>query len=81
MHLSILWNRHFRLLESPADFAAAVNEYLAASLPLLRQCAVLSMPVHERFGGEIIDVFKRYQASGRYNSCRSALLRMKTSIF
>jgi hypothetical protein len=28
MHLSILWNRHFRLLKSPADFAAAVNEYL-----------------------------------------------------
>mgnify|MGYP000060703729 CR=1 FL=1 len=28
MHLSILWNRHFKLLKSPADFAAAVNEDL-----------------------------------------------------
>jgi sigma-B regulation protein RsbU (phosphoserine phosphatase) len=28
MHLSILWNRHFQLLKSPAEFAAAVNEDL-----------------------------------------------------
>ena len=28
MHLSILWNRHFKLLEHPADFTAAVNEDL-----------------------------------------------------
>ena len=28
MHLSILWNRHFQLLKSPADFAAAINEDL-----------------------------------------------------
>jgi serine phosphatase RsbU (regulator of sigma subunit) len=28
MHLSILWNRHFQLLKSPADFAAATNEDL-----------------------------------------------------
>jgi serine phosphatase RsbU (regulator of sigma subunit) len=28
MHLSILWNRHFQLLKSPSDFAAAVNEDL-----------------------------------------------------
>jgi PAS domain S-box-containing protein len=28
MHLSILWNRHFHLLKSPADFTAAVNEAL-----------------------------------------------------
>ena len=28
MHLSILWNRHIRLLKSPADFTAAVNEDL-----------------------------------------------------
>lgn len=25
MHLSILWNRHFHLLKSPADFAVAIN--------------------------------------------------------
>ena len=28
MHLSILWNRHFQLLNNPADFAAAINEDL-----------------------------------------------------
>jgi PAS domain S-box-containing protein len=28
MHLSILWNRHFHLMRSPADFAAAVNAEL-----------------------------------------------------
>jgi sigma-B regulation protein RsbU (phosphoserine phosphatase) len=28
MHLSILWNRHFHLMKSPADFAAAINEDL-----------------------------------------------------
>ena len=28
MHLSILWNRHFKLLKSPANFTAAVNEDL-----------------------------------------------------
>ena len=28
MHLSILWNRHFHLLRSPADFTAAVNAAL-----------------------------------------------------
>ena len=28
MHLSILWNRHFHLLKSPADFTAAVNAAL-----------------------------------------------------
>jgi PAS domain S-box-containing protein len=28
MHMSILWNRHFHLIESPAKFAAAVNEEL-----------------------------------------------------
>jgi len=28
MHLSILWNRHFQLINSPAEFAAAVNEDL-----------------------------------------------------
>jgi PAS domain S-box-containing protein len=28
MHLSILWNRHFKLLKSPAEFAVAINEDL-----------------------------------------------------
>jgi serine phosphatase RsbU (regulator of sigma subunit) len=28
MHLSILWTRHFQLLKSPAEFAAAINEDL-----------------------------------------------------
>jgi len=28
MHLSILWNRHYRLLKNPAEFAAAVNRDL-----------------------------------------------------
>ncbi len=28
MHLSILWNRHYRLLRNPAEFAAVVNEDL-----------------------------------------------------
>jgi PAS domain S-box-containing protein len=28
MHLSILWNRHYRLLNNPAEFAAAVNKDL-----------------------------------------------------
>ena len=28
MHMSILWNRHFHLIESPAAFAAAVNAEL-----------------------------------------------------
>jgi PAS domain S-box-containing protein len=28
MHMSILWNRHFHLIESPANFAAAVNKEL-----------------------------------------------------
>jgi serine phosphatase RsbU (regulator of sigma subunit) len=28
MHMSILWNRHFHLIESPAKFAAAVNAEL-----------------------------------------------------
>ncbi len=30
MHMSILWNRHFDLIESPAEFASAVNAELVS---------------------------------------------------
>jgi PAS domain S-box-containing protein len=49
MHMSILWNRHFHLIESPAKFAAAVNEELVKIFGSVvtfatAMCGVINVP-------------------------------------
>jgi PAS domain S-box-containing protein len=49
MHMSILWSRHFQLLQSPAAFAAAVNAELVKIFGSIvtfatAMCAVINVP-------------------------------------